>query len=222
VYGGVLADGGTSSLALTKIGSGMLTLTGANSYSGGTTVSGGTLQLGAGNSTGLGTGGLTLSGGELDMNTNSVSLPSLSGAAGTISDESVASGTTTLTLTQSTTTAFSGTIRNGLNGTFVALTLDGPGTVILSGTNTYSGGTNVEAGILEVASPTALAGGTSLIVGQGASSLFGPIVPAQAGIPTASAVAPVPEPGTLALLAAGVAFAIGLRRRMGRKMSTKD
>ena len=43
-YGGVIADG-ASQLALSKVGSGMLVLNGANAYSGATTVNGGTLQF---------------------------------------------------------------------------------------------------------------------------------------------------------------------------------
>jgi autotransporter-associated beta strand protein len=52
-------QGGTSVLGLTKIGTGTLTLTGANSYSGGTTISGGTLQLGNGGATGSIIGNVT-------------------------------------------------------------------------------------------------------------------------------------------------------------------
>ena len=44
-FSGTITDG-TSSLALTKLGTGRLTLTGANTYTGGTTIVGGTLQLG--------------------------------------------------------------------------------------------------------------------------------------------------------------------------------
>ena len=46
VYNGMLVDGGTSSLSLTKVGSGMLTLGGSDGYSGATKVLGGTLQVG--------------------------------------------------------------------------------------------------------------------------------------------------------------------------------
>ena len=41
----------------------------------------------------------------------------------------------------------------------------GSGTLILSGSNSYTGGTNVEAGILQVTNAEALPAGASLIVG---------------------------------------------------------
>ena len=57
----------------------MLTLSATNSYSGTTTVSAGTLQLGLADTAALGSGGgLTANGGVLDLNANSISVPSLS------------------------------------------------------------------------------------------------------------------------------------------------
>jgi autotransporter-associated beta strand protein len=80
-----------------------------------------------------------------------------------------------------------------------ALTMSGTGgTLILSGTDTYTGGTNVTAGKLIVTTNTALPDGASLSVGAGGTLIFDP---SAAGAPVASTISPVPEPGTLALLA---------------------
>jgi autotransporter-associated beta strand protein len=64
-YGNVIANpnGGANALGLTKLGSGTLYLTAANTYTGGTTINAGTLQ--AGNSNALGTGAVTFKGGTL-------------------------------------------------------------------------------------------------------------------------------------------------------------
>ncbi len=68
-YGGTIADGGTGSLALVKVGSGTLTLgNGSNTFSGGITVLNGTVQiatdaaLGTGNVTGASLGTLAFTG----------------------------------------------------------------------------------------------------------------------------------------------------------------
>ena len=87
----------------------------------------------------------------------------------------------------------------------------GNGLLVLSGTNTYTGGTTVNSGTLIVANPSALPDGSSLTVGTGASSIFG----SAAGAPVTSSVATaaVPEPGTLALLIAGAALLAMFRKR---------
>jgi len=54
-YGGVISDGGTGSLGLTKNGTGTLTLTGANSYSGGTVINDGILAIASDSAIGTGT-----------------------------------------------------------------------------------------------------------------------------------------------------------------------
>jgi autotransporter-associated beta strand protein len=96
-----------------------------------------------------------------------------------------------------------------------SLTKDGGGSLTLSGTNTYSGGTNVFNGTLIVTTPQGIEDGTNLYVGS-SGSFFAPVVPAPAiGAGAAAAVAPVPEPGTWLLVAAGTAIALttGARRR---------
>ena len=52
-------------------------------------------------------------GGTLDLNTNSITVASLSGSAGTITDNSSAAGTSTLTVDQFTTTSYAGTLADG-------------------------------------------------------------------------------------------------------------
>ena len=132
---------------LTVSGGGTVNLGTANSYSGNTTVSAGTLQLGANGAipSGSGNGNVSLTG-TLDMNGFSDTINGLSGA-GTVNN--TAAGTPTLTVggnDQSST--FSGTITNTA-GT-LALAKTGTGTLTLSGTNGYSGATTVNGGMLQI------------------------------------------------------------------------
>ena len=125
--------------SLIKSGDGLLGLGGANSYTGGTIVNAGILQLEPGGSL-ASTGPLTVNGGSFDLNGNSQTVGSLSGTGGTI-----ALGSGTLTVRQSITTSFLGDI-SGSGG----LTKGGPGTLILDGTNDYTGVTSVNNGVLEI------------------------------------------------------------------------
>ena len=86
-FGGII--GGGNLVALTKEGTGMLTLNGANTYGGATTISGGTLRTG--NLSALGTGAVSIaSGGLLDLYGNSLTIGSLATSTGTITDTSPA------------------------------------------------------------------------------------------------------------------------------------
>ena len=87
----------------------------------------------------------------------------------------------------------------------------GDGTLILTGSNSYSGGTVVEYGTLEVSSAAALPQGGSLIVGAGGTLIFDPTV---AAAPTTKpSFVAVPEPDALALLVAAVLVAATTWRR---------
>jgi autotransporter-associated beta strand protein len=125
-----------------------------------------------------------------------------------------------LTIAATGAETFGGMIEGGGTLGAISLVLSGTGELVLSGTNTYMGGTTVDSGTLVLASPAALADGSSLAVGQGASSLFAPAI---AGVAVAaplagsSAVTAVPEPGTLALLLAGALWTVAACRRFSSR-----
>ena len=94
-----------------------------------------------------------------------------------------------------------------------SLTKVGQGMLTLSGTNSYTGSTIVEAGALIAGSPVTIADGTSLTVGD--PSMFPPpVVPSRVESPK---MASVPEPGTLALFSAAVCGAAIYRRLCSRR-----
>lgn len=129
------------SLALTKTGNGAQTLSGANTYGGGTTVEAGTLVVASG--TALGTGALTINGGEVDLH-NSVTLSSLAGSAGSLVNNTT--GSTNMVVVQTTAAnIYYGGVNNGTNGQ-LAVTVLGAGSLRLNSANSYSGGTFVGAG----------------------------------------------------------------------------
>ena len=131
-------------IALSKIEAGKWILKGANSYTGATTISGGTLQIGQTNaipssSNVIVTGfGVTLA------------LDTVSSTCGTVSLK--ANGSITGTTGVLTGTSYSmeyGTVSAILGGSG-ALTKSTASTVILSGINTYSGGTTINDGLLDL------------------------------------------------------------------------
>jgi autotransporter-associated beta strand protein len=153
--------------ALTKVGSGTLTLTGASSYSGDTTISAGTLKLGSADAlpSGAGKGNVTVNG-TLDLNSFSQTVNGLTGS-GMVESNAVGSPTFTMGANDQN-GSFSGTIVDTA-GT-LALTKTGIGTLTLSGVglNTYIGATHVDQGTLVAAKASALgtlAAGTTVAPG---------------------------------------------------------
>ena len=123
-----------------KEGAGNLRLTGTNTYTGASTVSGGTLRGGAANVLGDGSAVTVAVGATLDLDSFNQAIGSLAGAG------SVTLGTATLTAGgNDTSTTFSGTT----SGTG-ALTKTGTGTLTLSGTTGHTGGTAINDGSLTV------------------------------------------------------------------------
>jgi T5SS/PEP-CTERM-associated repeat protein/autotransporter-associated beta strand protein len=139
-----LATGLNGSGGIHKFGPGTITLTSTNNYAGGTTINEGTLKLGSNLGVPWNTA-YTINGGTLDLNNYSFAASSFSGTGGT-----VALGSATLTVNQTTNTTYSGAI-TGAGG----LTKQGGGKLSLSGPGiTYTGNTSVLTGTLEILNNT--------------------------------------------------------------------
>jgi outer membrane autotransporter protein len=129
---------------LTQDGTGVLTLSGPNAYTGTTTVETGTLAAGATNTLPSLTAVTVEAPGTLNLAGFNQSIGSLAGAG------SVSLGTATLTTgNDNTNTLFSGDMSGS-----GALNKVGTGTFILSGANTYTGGTTISAGTLQLGDGT--------------------------------------------------------------------
>ncbi len=127
-WGGVISGGANG---LTKVGVGTLILTANETYTGDTTVSGGTLQLGDGTTNGNLAGNI-VDNATVDFDENGGNLLFASAISG--------------------------------NGVVEQI---GTGTLTLSGTNTYSGGTNVNSGTLSVSSDANLGNGGTVALAAG-------------------------------------------------------
>ena len=153
-YAGSLSGAGS----IVKTGVGSLSLTGANTYAGSTTISNGTLVLG--NASALSSGAVTVAAGVLDLNSQSLT------NAITLSGGTVTNGTIS---TSAAFTATAGTFAAPISGTG-SLSKTGSGTLTITAANTYSGGTAVSAGTLVVNNTAGSGTGSgSLTISNGAT-----------------------------------------------------
>ncbi|MBW8865188.1 MAG: autotransporter-associated beta strand repeat-containing protein [Verrucomicrobia bacterium] len=160
--GSATGKGITGTTGLNKQGPGTLTLSGlTNSYSGITTIGGGTVAINADNNLGAG-GGIVLNGGALSVTANVTLNANRSLVVGPASG----SGAGTLDAASGQTLTFGGVIANNLAGTG-SLTKTGGGTVTLTGANTYSGSTTVNGGTLLLTA--AQQNGSAITVNNGAT-----------------------------------------------------
>lgn len=128
---------------LTKFGDGTVALTGSNTYTGNTTISAGTLQLGNGSNTG------TLSTSSTIVNNGTFAI-NRSGA--------VSQGTD-----------FSGAAISGTGG----LTQMGSGTTTLNAANTYTGTTTIAAGTLGLGASERISNSSNMVLSGGTFALNG-------------------------------------------------
>ncbi len=145
-HSGTFAGAFIGAVGLTKTGAGMLTLAGPNTYSGPTTISAGTLQLGA--AFGFSGNSDVADGATLDLHGYSGAIGALTGK-GTVTNSSSTPATLTFGA-DGANGAFAGVIKNGAGTGTVGLNKAGAGVQSLSGVNTYTGLTTINAGTLQL------------------------------------------------------------------------
>lgn len=159
-YSGIISGNG----GLTKSGSGSQTLTNTHTFSGDTVVSGGSLILGHATNTLPNSSDLTITGGSVNLETNSDQIAALTVNSGSLT------GSGTLTASSHTFTN-SASVSVALAGSG-GLTKSGEGVVSLSGRNTYSGTTTINAGTLRLDHATnTLPNNNQVIISGGALDL---------------------------------------------------
>lgn len=174
VIPGVVKDSPAGQPLVFNSTGGTLILAGTNTYSGGTTLTAGTLSVWAAASLGSAGSGLTFNGGTLQItgtNWNSFS-------GGSHPPTFVAGKTVSLDINAASNTFKADALLNQGSG---GLTKLGPGTLLLTAANTYSGPTLISAGTLALGgtgslnnlTPISLAAGATLDVSAVGSYTFG-------------------------------------------------
>ena len=170
--GGSIGGGGN---LLTKAGAGTLTLTGNNTYIGGTTLNAGTLNINSATALGGAAGVFTINGGIIDntsggdltlTNSNPVSFNGGFAFTGT-NNLNLGTGATTLLAPTTITVAAKTLTIGGSIGGGSGLTKAGAGTLTLTGNNTYVGATNINAGTVVAGNASALGNGSAVTVAAG-------------------------------------------------------
>lgn len=169
--------GGAADTVLHVAGPGTVSLTQASNYVGTWSLDSGTTKLG--NATALGTTAASVGFGAgstatLQLNGNSATIGGLSSNAtvGTPVIENGVAGTSTLTVNTATANTYGGTLRDGSAGV-IALAKSGSGSLSLTHTNTYTGGTVISGGTLRANNTTGSATGTGAVTVNSGGTLGG-------------------------------------------------
>lgn len=157
---GVISGSGPLALGSAS-SSGTIELSAANTYSGGTTIKGGTILLSGSGSLAAGSA-LTITGGTLNLGGATQSIGSLVNPS--LQGGTIANGTLSCS---SGYDVQSGTVSAILSG-IAGLTKTTAGTVTLSGVNTYTGATRINAGTLALTGSGSIAG-RNITVASGAT-----------------------------------------------------
>jgi len=138
ILNGALNSTGSALRALTKSGDGTLTLNAASGYNGVTTLNLGTIALGA-NGT-LGTNSLVMNAGTLAVGTSSSTIRDLTVNNGVITGSGTLNSANNFTFANTTTSTVSANLAGA-----AAVTQTGSSRVVLSGSNSFSGGLNLNS-----------------------------------------------------------------------------
>ncbi len=172
IFSGVFANS-LSHTGLNKIGTGTLTLSGANTYSGTTTVAIGTLRAGADHAFSATSVVDVKAGATLNISTFDQTIAGLTGS-GEVRADTVTTATLTTSISLDDVREFAGVISNG-SAVFGELNLikSGAGTQVLSGLNTYTGQTTIAAGTLVLSGSGSIADSSGLAISAGATFALG-------------------------------------------------
>jgi len=138
---GVISGSGAVIVASDSFAS--VLLSGTNTYTGGSTLTAGTLRVGSANA--LGAGFVAVNAGTLDLNGQNLQIGTLSGSSGAVITSN--GGAASLTTGVSGNSTYGGSILDGSGA--VSLTKNGTGGLYLTGSSNYSGGTTVTQGVLQ-------------------------------------------------------------------------
>ena len=140
IYDGVIADKSGETGSFTHGGFGTLQLGGANTYSGSTTITSGVVVVTNGGRLGATTSAVVVSGGTLDLGTQTRTNASLTMSGGVITNGTIEAGSYSLS---------GGTVAAALAGSG-GLTKTGVGTMTLTTANSYQGATSINEGALQI------------------------------------------------------------------------